>query len=677
MPTTIHLDYETYSAANLKKFGAYRYAADPSTEILLMAVAVEDEDPMLWLPEMYESKILVADKNILSRLKELLPLEDTTVFAHNATFEIAITEYLWEKTFPGVPKPRLEQWMCTQAMARRAALPASLANIGAELELLDQKDKKGSALIRKFSIPRKASKLNPSTRTYPFEDEGAFLEFGEYCKQDVVVERQVHKSLLPFEMKGSVRQTWEIDKRINHRGLPINADAIINAQRIVKDASKVAKERFQVITGYQPTQRDCVLGWLQENGYPGDNLQAATMEKYLGDESWGTKLSREALQLREATSYAGVKKLTSMLSCDCGDGYIRGTLKYYGAFRTGRWAGQLVQPQNFKRPSIKDTDLAYEMIQSGCSAEELYLVHGNPIEVVSSCIRHFIQPHSERARSFYDADYAGVEARIVCWLAGQEDALQEFRDNIDVYIRLAAAIFNMPESRITKDGIERFIGKQAVLGCGFQMGAPAFQTTCAKYGHAISIEMAEAAVDTFRQVRNKVARLWPDCDKAAKQAIQNPGKWFRAGDKLAFARTTVKSCGIDYLVMRLPSGRTLAYPRPEIELVEKFGKKREQITFYGQLPMKATKWGRISTYGGKLVENATQATAADFMAHGAHTAELRGFEICALIHDEALAYAHPTLSIEDFCEALCDLPEWGAGMPLAAEGKLIPYYLKA
>jgi DNA polymerase len=678
MPTVLHLDYETFSAVNLKKYGAYRYAACPLAEILLMAVAIGEADPMLFVPEMYETDLLSTSPGMLERVASEIEKSDTVIYAHNATFEIAITKYLWVKTFgKDIPMPRLEQWRCTQAMARRAALPASLENIGAELELTQQKDKRGSSLIGVFCSPRKPTKLNPATRIYPFDSPQDFKDFGAYCVQDVIVERQVHKALHKFDVQGSPLDTWQIDKRINDRGVPINVTALQNAKKIVFNAKDIVKTEFHKITGLMPSQRDKVLEWLQENGYPGKNLQAGTMEKYIEDETWGTKKSREALRLREAFSYAGVAKIDSMLGCECGDGYVRGTLKYYGAFRTGRWAGQLIQPQNFKRPSIKDTDIAYQMIQDGCTAEELYLVHGNPIEVVSSCIRHFIQPHPYKAKAFFDADYAGVEARIVCWLAGQEDALQEFRDNVDVYIRLAASIFEMPEEKISKDGIERFVGKQAVLGCGFQMGAPAFRDTCIKYGQDIPIEMAEIAVETFREVRNKVARLWPACDKAAKQAIQNPGKWFRAGDKLAFARTTVQPCGIDYLVMRLPSGRTLAYPRPAIEMVEKFGKMREQITFYGLLPGKKVKWGRISTYGGKLVENATQATAADFMGHGAHIAEQRGFEICALVHDEAIAYEHPTLTIDDFVEALTTLPDWAEGMPLAAEGKIIPYYLKA
>lgn len=679
----LHIDFETYSPQKLGRqqgVGAYRYANDPAAEILLMAVAFGDGEPELWVPEMYESELCRTSPGLERRLAEVLSLpdEEVIVWAHNAGFEIAITKYLWEKTFGGrIPAPRLSQWRCTKALALRAALPNSLENIGTNLLIDTTKDKRGEQLITKFCKPRKPTKANAATRIYPWDAPEDFAAFGEYCLQDVRVEQQVGVALADFNLKTQTLDAFQLHNRINDRGLPVNVQALQNAQKIIDDAAELIREKFSSITGFNPSQRDKCIEWLQERGYPGEDLKANTIEKYLEDDTWGDGKSRQVLSLRAASSFAAVKKIKSMLACSCDDDLVRGTLEYYGAFRTGRGAGRLIQPQNYKRPTIKNTDLAYQMIKAGCSAEEIFMVHGNPLEVVASCIRHFIEPPDG---AFYDADYAGIEARIVCWLAGQEDALREFRaydakEGPNVYEIMAAFIFNIPMSQIDKDGIERFIGKQTVLGGGFGMGPEKFVLTCATYGKEIELEMAQIAIAGFREKNAKVASLWRKTDQAARAAIASPGQWFKAGEKIRFARSIVKSCNIDYLIMRLPSGRMLAYPYPAIERVA--GKKGDQITFLGMLPNKSNAWGRISTYGAKLVENATQATAADFMMHGATVAEKQGFEICTLIHDEAVARKHPTLTIDDFCEALCTLPKWAEGMPLVAEGKIIPYYLKA
>ena len=350
-------------------------------------------------------------------------------------------------------------------------------------------------------------------------------------------------------------------------------------------------------------------------------------------------------------------------------------MKFYGA-GTGRWSASLIQPQNFKRPSphlAKITGAAYQMICDGCSREELEVMYGDAIEVIASCIRHFIQRPNG---NFLDADYAAIEARIVCWLAGQEDALRDYRNNVDRYVIMASVIYGVPESLVTKD--QRWVGKQSVLGCGFSMWVDAFQAQCAKYGQELSYETCETAVLKYRQVHSKVEALWGEFEEAARLAINNHGKWFDAGPKVKFGVT--QRAGILYLVMKLPSGRDIVYPHVKLEWVKRHNAHKgtsrtvEQITFYGMI--KDNFWGRKSTYGGKLVENATQGTAFDLMAHGSVNASRLGFEIPTLIHDQALGNAGPGKTIEDFCAALCDLPGWATGLPIAAEGQEVPYYTK-
>jgi DNA polymerase len=629
------------------------------------------------------------------------------IYAHNAQFEMAITHYRWAKDV-GTKPPLPKQWRCTATMARLAALPASLEKVGEALRLDILKDKDGSRLIKRFSVPHNVHKskqmvMGTTVRVLPIDDPEDFRKFGEYCLQDVRTEQEVHRKLSAFELRGALEQAFMFDSELNDRGLPINVRALRNARRIVQDAARDLATEFRSITGLNHSQTVAVQQWLSQRGYPYDNLQANSVEDALSNTNWSLLHQRmlvqvdncigddepipvefhqeirhraapvvRALELHSQLSFAAVKKIDAMLACDCGDGYVRGTLRFYGA-NTGRWSGQLIQPQNFKRPTIEDTAGAYQMICDGCSRWDLEAMYGDPIEVVASCIRHFIQPHD--GAGFLDADYAAIEARIVCWLADQHNALDEYRAGKDRYVTMAAAIYNKHPEHVTKH--ERWVGKQAVLGCGFSMWVDAFQAQCAKYGVSMEYEACETAVLTYRKVHNRVESLWEEFENAARAAIVQPGKWFQAGSKVKFAVT--KSAGIKYLVMLMPSGRRIVYPHVAIEQVKRRFKSGtrmvDQITFWGPIPGKAF-WGRISTYGGKLVENATQGTAFDLMAHGSCTAEARGFELVTLIHDQALAKAGKGKTVVDFCAALCDTPAWAAGLPLVAEGSLVPYYRK-
>jgi DNA polymerase bacteriophage-type len=667
-----HLDFETYSAAPLPDVGSYRYAADPSTEVLMAAVSRGNDEPLLWVNPAYGDP----DPGALELLHEMAASRDP-VYAHNAQFEAAITLYRGGRDFPVTVAP--ERWRCTAAMARYAALPASLGPCASALGLAQQKAVSGKTLIKRFSLPQRNG-----SRILPYEDPEGWAEFCEYCRQDVRTEQEVHRALAPFELRGAMLRTWLLDMRVNQRGIPVNVPALRHAASLIDEVERDLGSMFWQLTELTHTQTVKFTEWLRERGYPYSNLQAATVERALSELDWQRDPDAVlALRLKSRLSFAATKKVTAMLACECGDGRVRGTLKFHGA-GTGRWSAELIQPQNFKRPTIKDTATAYSMVCSGAGVEDLELLYGkdSTLEVIASCIRHFIQ---RPAGLILDADYAAIEARIVCWLAGQEDALDEYRRGEDPYVNMASLIFGIPRPTVSKD--QRWLGKQSVLGCGFGMWVDKFVDQCASYGRKVEFELAEKAVLTFRQVRDKVVQLWASAGTAAKNAIQNPGKGFRAGPHLKFGVSS--AAGIPFLVMVLPSGRKIVYPRPELMALEKvFTDKRtgqvsrrmvQQITFWGKLEG-STQWGRVSTYGGKLVENATQGTAWDIMGHGAANAEDADFELITLIHDEALAAEVPgephQQSLDRFCAALCDTPEWAAGLPIEAEGKVVPYYTK-
>jgi DNA polymerase len=672
-----HLDFETRSRADLSECGAYRYAEDESTQILMFAIAKDDEEPIMWVRDEWAHLV---PRNANSRAMEMLVeaiRDGSLVYAHNAQFERAMLMFRGAACLNLDELPKQEQWRCTAAMARKAALPDSLERIGKELKLETQKDKTGKELIKLFSMPQKdGSFIDP-------EDEPEkFRQFVEYCRTDVKTEQGVHKKLKPFELTGISLSTFLLDVRLNDRGIPVNVAAAENARRIVDETLADKSFDFDLLTGgLKPTQRQAVKDLLEENGMRLDDMKQPTLEvaleKYEDDPSV-PPLALKILKGYMELNYAAAKKVHTILECVNKDGRVRGTLLYHGA-GTGRWAGRLIQPQNFKKPSkahTKVTDIIYKMICQGCSREDLELVFGNPMDAISSCVRHFIQ-------CGLDADFAQVEARIVCWLAGQLDALAAFAKGEDQYIKMAADIYSIAEAELIKayerDGFskERDLGKQAVLGCGFQMAWKKFQATCAKYGIVISDELAQKAVMKYRERYDKVKALWYDTDRAARNAITNPGKFFTAGKHLAFVMRKVAD--IPFLCMTLPSKRVIVYPYPKIEILEGGDADRPGITFYGEI--KANVWGRVKTYGGKLVENAVQGTAADFMSLGADNAELKFFfEVLTLIHDQALAAARagkdPKQDAKDFGAALSVIPPWALGMPLKADAKAVPYYKK-
>lgn len=660
MSRHLHLDFETFSEADLESVGAYRYAFDPSTEILCAAMALNELAPVVWWKE-------PLDPFIPEEYWDALEDPEVLIYAHNAMFEMAICQALLEKTW-NIKCPDLSRFRCTASLARRAALPASLDKLAITLGLKNLKDTKGKSLIRKFSVMQPAkrpTKKNPEglppRRILPQDEPAAFSEFVEYCRQDVVVEQEVAQKLRYFDEPIN-NANYTLDAIINARGVTVNVGALEHAQKLIEEETENVGRQFKELTGIAVTQNAKVLEWVNSQGYHFENLQAETIEAFLSEEPDPLGNSDdvyEALQMKQATAYASVKKVASMLACvGPHDDRIRGMLLHHGA-GTGRWANVLVQFQNMKRPTLgMDTEGAYRDICNGVSRDMLDLCYGPPLEVISSCIRHFVHG------PFWDADYSAIEARIVAWLAGQEDALEEYRQGVDRYKRMASHIYGIPEDEVNKFP-QRFVGKQSTLGCGFGMGAPKFRVTCKKMGnYDLPLGLEDTAITMYRAKNKKIVSFWYDSERAAKRAILTKGKAFAAG-KITFLCRDIE--GILFLLMQLPSKRKLAYPRPKIV--------SDRIYFYGKIGQTAN-WGDVTMWGGTIVENATQAVAADIMAHGAHNAERAGYEIATLIHDQALSYYRDGQSVEEFVELLTDIPEWADGLPIAAEGSLVPFYKK-
>ena len=654
------IDIETRSRADLPAVGAYRYGCDESTIVLMMAVTTDvvGAPVHLWVDPRFDG---VGGVHSDPKALELLN-SATTVMAHNAPFELAVLGGTnWQPFIP------LDRWECTAAMARIAGVPESLEKCADMLGLKEGKDPKGKALIRRFSIPKEDGSFN-DPKDFPEE----WREFCDYCRRDVEVERMIWKSLYPFRLHDLNKETWNFTLRMNDLGIPVNVPALRNAQRILDQVQQTSGEEFRQLTGLNITQREAVRRWLNDRGAGLDDMQGETLMAIPTD-ILEPNVAR-AIELYRQMSYAAAKKVKTMLDWSMPDGRMRGVFKFYGT-GTGRWSAGGPQMQNAKkatpamRPVVKS---AYKAICDGASADEIDAVYGNPVEVISSCIRQFVHDPSS---TMLDADYNAIEARIAVWLSNDKVAMKEYQDGVDRYRAMAAVIFNKPAAHVTSD--ERDLGKQAILGLSYGMGAEKFRESCEMRGMKVSVQLADRAKDAFREKHQKMVMMWSKLNQAMEYVICGGSPQYHVSDlpPITVRRTgRVENDPFNSLAVKLPSGRELWYRDPELEIIRD-NPGRPSITYSGQIPM-STQWGRIKIYGAKLFENICQAVAADLMSHGARGAEAKWMLPFALIHDQALAMQMPGQTPDQFAAALTQLPPWAVGLPLKAEAKSVPYYSK-
>jgi DNA polymerase len=679
-----HLDFETRSTADIKRTGAFRYAEDPSTEILCAAIARDGEGPLLWVNPKFEFDDMSVCRSSpgVDELIAEMNRNDAPVYAHNAYFEQAITNHCPNNRWFKIDYRR---WRCTAAMSRRAAIPPSLEKAAETLGLLQQKDSKGKALIRKFSIPQKAS----GKFIQPIDRQDDFIAFCNYCIQDVRAEQGIHKTLKHFELTGNTLAAFQADLAINSRGLPVNLPALRHAQTLIEANEARMTEEFRELTGFNPTQRDVLLKWLKEHGYEGDNLRADTLDEQLEDEAFDpTTTVGRVLTIKKSLSFASIKKVKAMIECACADSRVRGTIQFYGA-GPGRASGRLVQPQNFKRPTIKNTDAAYADIMAGASEAHIEIFYGPLLEVIGSCIRHFI--HDE-AGPIFDVDFSSIEARIAAWLANEEWTLEVFRTHGKIYEATACRMSGMPLQEMLdyakehgKHHPDRQKGKVASLALQYQGGVEALKDMGA-LDMGVKEEELEEVVEQWREANPNIVKVWHAYDRAAKAAVSNFGSRHQAGKVEFFCAVTA---GTKYLFAKLPSGRRLAYRDPKIEETVSRNKKtgeietwesgkiktRQSLTYWGQIRGK-TIWGRCGLYGGLLLQNFCEGVGADLLNNGIIKSEAAGYEVCSLIHDQILTYTRESQSIEELVGHMTNVPEWTKGLPVAADGHVQPYYTK-
>lgn len=647
----IYIDFETRSEIDLRKCGAWNYSLHPSTEVHCMAYRLDNRPVKIWIPEFdnsyhnqcpYDLKVWLFGK------------EGQRVEAHNAFFEYCIWDHIM---VPRYRWPRIDsnRFRCSMAKALSYALPRSLEGATEALDSKYKKDPVGRRIMLKMCKPRKPTEHNKNKY---HADPKDFELLYEYCKKDVMAEKALSESLK--ELPSKELKIWQMDQRINRRGVYCDIDAVKGALIVLTDLDKKAKKEILELTDgeiYSYGQIAAILDYCESNGFKLKSLDKDSVKKALKKElPFNVK---RILEIRQSMSKSSTKKYQAMLNLACKDSRIRSTLVYHGA-STGRWAGSGIQPQNYTKGKIKDPKeikLAIECLKSTYTLkdpDQFYLYFDNPMSVLSSCLRAMLCAAPNHV--LIGADYSSIEARVLLWLADDKRGLELFRNGADIYKDMAATIYNIAIEKVTKE--QREMGKRAILGLGYQMGRPKFKKTCYDWGkQVVSNEFAQRVVDTYRDKYKKVVKLWSAMNRAAIICIKT-GKTATCG-KVKFKK------GKRFLYCQLPSGRKLAYYNPKLE-IGKYGKA--QIKYWG-VDSQSKKWNRQTTYGGKLVENMTQAVARDIMAHAMLRVEKKGYPIVLSVHDEIVSEVKKNFgSIEEFENLLCKLPQWAKGLPVAADG---------
>ncbi len=644
----LYCDIETHSSADLAKVGVFKYVEAPDFEILLMSYAWGDEPVRVWD---------FAKDGTPPWLIEALTDPKVTKVAHNCQFErTCFNRYLNLYTPP-------EQWMDTMHLAAMNGLPMSLEAAGAALQLEQQKLTTGEALIRYFCRPCRPTKSNGGRRrNLPEHAPEKWEDFKTYCQRDTETERAIYRRLARTKVPKSERRIECLDARINERGVAIDPVLVQSAIEMDGAAKGVYLDEMRTLTGLaNPNSVPQLKTWLAAAGIEADGLDKRTVAELKGQATDPT--TRRVLTLRQMLGKSSTSKYAAMRAAACADKRVRGTLQYYGAGRTGRWAGRIIQPQNLPQNHLNDIEIVREIARGG-DLEGLGLVFDSVPDVLSQLIRTAIV--AKEGHTFLVADYHAIEAVCIAYLAGEKWRLDVFAGDGKIYEASYAQAFGVPKESVKKGSPERQQGKVMELGLGYGMGASKFVDYAAQYKVHIQPKDAEDLVKRWRAASPNIPEFWRAAERAAKSAIRSPGKLFKLPNGCAYGRDR------DALRLILPSGRRLSYWGAHLD--ESAG----SIRFMGQ-NQTTRKWTRMETWGGRLVENIVQAFARDILAEAMLRLEDAGFRICFSIHDE-LVVEEPIggRSWEEMAAIMAQPVTWAPGLDryLSADGYATPFYKK-
>lgn len=641
----LNIDIETYSEADLTKSGVYKYVDKSSGfEVLLFGYAV-DGGPVkvidLASGEMIPQEIIKA-------------LQDPKVlkYAFNAQFErVCLSAYLGKYLEP-------ESWRCTMVASLYLGLPGSLAQVGAVLGVEKQKLESGKDLIKFFSIPCKATKTNGGrTRNLPEDAPDKWQQFKEYNKRDVETEMEIFNRVNMFPVPDFLWKQYAEDQKINDLGIEMDMDLVSQAIKCDEEFRAKYLKRAQQLTGLEnPNSPIQLKEWIQSKGVEMESLAKAEVAEVMDTVTGDVK---EVLELRQLLSKSSVKKYAAMENCRCSDGRAHGLLQFYGANRTGRWAGRLVQVQNLPQNHIPDLKVARGLVKSGCF-EAIELLYDSIPDTLSQLIRTAFVPKS--GCKFIVADFSAIEARVIAWLAGEGWRQEVFKNNGDIYCASASQMFGVPVEKHGKNAHLRQKGKIAELALGYGGGKGAMISMGA-LDMGIAEEEIQPIVDSWRQANPNIVSLWWDIHKCVIKAVrERKPQQYKC---LSF----IYEKGI--LFIGLPSGRRLAYVKPSVYRNEY---DRDEISYMGVDASK--KWGSISSYGPKFVENIIQAMSRDILAEAMSRLMAAGYKIVMHVHDEAVVEAPMDASLDEVCRIMSITPDWTPGLILNAAGYECEFYQK-
>ena len=658
----LEIDIETYSSVSLQKCGVYKYAESPDFEILLFGYSI-DGNPVTTVD-------LACGEEIPTDILEALTDDQVIKWAHNAQFErVCLSRFLRDQGAnldPFHVKHPLstecarflnpESWRCSMVWSAYMGLPLSLEGVGAVLGLEKQKLTEGKDLIRYFSVPCNPTKTNGGrTRNLPEHDPEKWKRYKAYNIRDVETEMQIIEKLEKFPVPEEIWNEYHLDQEINDRGIRVDMPFVKQALAIDEISRDRLTAAMKDLTDLEnPNSVVQMKSWLSDNGLETDTLGkkvvAALIDETEGDVS-------EALSLRQQLAKSSVKKYQAMENASCLDDRCRGMFQFYGANRTGRFAGRLVQLQNLPQNHMSDLAQARALVRSG-DMETLDLLYDDIPDTLSQLIRTAFIP--AEGKKFYVADFSAIEARVIAWFAGEEWRTQVFVDGGDIYCASASQMFKVPVEKHGVNGHLRQKGKIAELALGYGGSVGALKAMGA-LDMGLEEEELPPLVNAWRQSNPNIVRFWWDVDTAVKKVLRKKQPQVVRGVKFFYQS--------GMLFILLPSGRTLSYVKPRMG-ENRFG--GESVTYEGIGSTK--KWERIESYGPKFVENIVQATSRDILMYAMKN--LRCCSIVAHVHDEIIVEADPKMSLEVLCQQMGRVPPWAEGLILRADGYVCDFYMK-
>lgn len=643
---TLSIDIETYSPEPLSRTGVYKYAEHPDFQLLLFAYSVDHGS--VQVVDVANGEHLPTE--VLSALLD----PSITKSAFNAAFErICLSSYL-RKTHPELLRSGFLDptgWQCTMVWAATLGLPQSLEQTAHVLNLSTQKMVEGKKLINKFSVPNRKGQQTTSV-----EDPTSWLLFKQYCARDVEVEQELQRALASHPVPAQEWETYWLDQQINDRGILIDLPFANHAVTIDNTYRENRLARAQELTRLEnPNSPIQLKDWLAQNGCELDSLTKDAVAKA---QVTATGKVAEVLELRSELSRSSVKKYQAMQNVAGTDDRARGLIQFYGAGRTGRFAGRLVQVQNLPRNYLPDLADARDLVAGG-DGNTLELLYPSVPDTLSQLVRTAFVPRA--GCRFVVADFSAIEARVIAWLAGEDWRLDLFERGGDIYCQSASEMFGVPVEKHGQNSELRQKGKIAELACGYGGSVGALKAMGA-LDMGLKESELKPLVDAWREANPAIVRLWWELEAKTIEAIQTRIPQHHAG--------LIMSASRELLTIKLPSGRKLAYQQPKLE-VNQFG--RDAITYMGLTPSR--KWGQLETYGGKLTDNVVQAIARDLLTHALHTVNNAGHEIVMHVHDEIVVET-ATASVTEVCKLMSQEPAWGQGLPLTADGYECDFYQK-